>query len=147
MWDGGYDDVWDYDSPESALNAMQTWQADEVEPDGWHRHFGTGRYRINGDKSLEWVKDDDRLSLEHNIIYAVRAKLGYILQDVSVQENSLHIGSEFPAHSKCFTVASEGVVQWVVYHYCDRSVVLGIDEMESTSVANVIERLKRGKNE
>jgi hypothetical protein len=145
IWDGGYQDVWDYSRPETALAAMKTWLTEETsEPQGWIRHYGTGRYRINGDKALEWVKDDDRLSPEHNIIYAVRAKLGYILPDVSIQESSLHIGSEMPAHTQCFTVTSKGAVQWIVYRYCHRNVVLSVDEIETTSVGNVIKRLEGG---
>jgi|SRR5882757_949242 len=145
-WDGGYDDVWDFDSPEAALEALQTWQSDTPEPDGWIRHYGTGRYRINGDKSLEWVKDDDSIGLEQNIVKAIKfSKRQDFFMD-SIQENSLHIGSEFPAHSKCFTVASKGVVRWLVYHCCDRSVVLSVEEMETISIGSVIERLKGGKS-
>src|ERR1044071_5280692 len=45
-FDGGYDDVWDFPSPSAALRAWETWNPDESpEPDGWHRHYVTGRYR------------------------------------------------------------------------------------------------------
>ena len=141
--EGVYDDVWDFLSWRSALQAMETWNPEkDSEPDGWNRHYFTQRYRINGDKNLEWVKDDNDLSIEQNIISAVRSAKGqYCLID-GIMENSLHIGSEMPAYTQCFTVASNGVVQWIVYHYCDRSVVLTIDEMKTTSVANVVQRLK-----
>src|SRR5689334_20474932 len=54
-----FEDSWDFPSHAAALFAMQRWDpAKTPEPDGWHRHPGTGRYRIDGDKSLEYVKSD-----------------------------------------------------------------------------------------
>lgn len=145
-FDGGYETTYDYDSPEAALIAFQNILGEDKEPDGWIRHRDTGRYRINGDSALEWVKDDDKLSLEQNIIEAVKFAKGQGFFVDSIQENSLHIDGRFPARSQCFTVASSGVVRWIVYHYHDRSVVLSVEEMENISIGNVIERLKGGKD-
>lgn len=143
IWDGGYETTYDYESPKSALIALQSVLREDREPDGWTRHFDTGRYRINGDKNLEWIKDNDQLNREKNIIRAIRSTEGNCLID-DVRENSLHVGSEMPAYTQCFTVASKGTVQWIVYRYCHRNVVLSVDEIETTSVGNVIERLKGG---
>ena len=144
--EGVYDDVWDFLSWHAALKALETWDPEkDAEPDGWNRHPLSGRYRINGDKNLEWVKDHDGLSIEQNIVSAVISAKGQHCIIDGIMENSLHIGSEMPAYTRCFTVASNGVVQWIVYHYCDRNVVLTVDEMENTSVGNVVQRLTGGK--
>src|SRR6266567_5573345 len=45
-----FTDTWDFPDEESALKALSTWNPEETsEPQGWHRHPGTGRYRIDGD--------------------------------------------------------------------------------------------------
>lgn len=40
--DFGYDDRWCYDSYEKAKAALEAWDG-TGEPQGWHRHPGTGR--------------------------------------------------------------------------------------------------------
>jgi len=140
--DGGYDNVWDYSSPESALIAMESWCADDPEPQGWHRHHSTGRYRINGKRELEWVKDDGSVSLEQNITFAIQVTKGKDKSIGEIVESSEHIGSEMPIGTQCFTVASEGIYTWIVYHRWDRCVVLSVDELGSVRLGSVIERLK-----
>lgn len=47
--DRTYDDRWCYASVPMALAYAQRWSGEPgTEPDGWHRHPGSGRRRING---------------------------------------------------------------------------------------------------
>jgi hypothetical protein len=50
----GYEDRWCYNSKESALEALSKWDG-TGEPDGWHRHPGTGRRRATGDPLQEYI--------------------------------------------------------------------------------------------
>jgi hypothetical protein len=47
----GYDDRWCYHTDEDAQKALDAWDG-VGEPDGWHRHPGTGRRRQD---DVEWV--------------------------------------------------------------------------------------------
>jgi len=49
----GYEDRWCYHTKEAATAAFEAWNG-EGEPDGWHRHPGTGRRR-NPETGEEWV--------------------------------------------------------------------------------------------
>jgi hypothetical protein len=54
----GYMDRWCYHSVQEAIAAGDAWSGDwpNVEPEGWHRHPGTGRRREGGDPSKEEVR-------------------------------------------------------------------------------------------
>lgn len=52
-----FDDVWDYPSAAAAIAAAETWDG-TGEPDGWHRHPRTKRYRPDGDPSREYRKEE-----------------------------------------------------------------------------------------
>jgi hypothetical protein len=144
-----YDTSYDYHSPDAAINALTTWLHSETpEPDGWTRHRDTGRYRINRDKALEWVKDEDHWTLIQNIVRAVQATQGEdrVIAQV-IPDNTLNLGGEFLEGAQCFFVTSEssndanGVsVSWV-FHYQDRSVVLGEDDIYEAAKENVARRL------
>ena len=153
---GIYETTYDYNSPAKALNAMQTWDPERTpEPDGWTRHHDTGRYRIDGDNALEYVKDDGRMTLEQRIGYAVRATQGLERVIMTVEEHSKHIGSEMPVGTQLFIVTSQSATcthdprcEWYdhVYHYCDRSVVVGFNEVHRVKLGNVLQRLRGGKD-
>jgi hypothetical protein len=49
-------DVWDFPSLARAIAEATSWNPDDGEPQGWHRHPGTKRYRPNGDVAQEYVK-------------------------------------------------------------------------------------------
>lgn len=52
-----FDDVWDFSSQARAIAEATSWNpAADPEPEGWHRHEGTGRYRPNGDPAQEYTK-------------------------------------------------------------------------------------------
>lgn len=50
----GYDNRWCFSSYEKAKTALDNWNGDG-EPMGWHRHPDTGRRRVEGDESKEYV--------------------------------------------------------------------------------------------
>ena len=51
-----YDNAWCYDAQEAAIAAMDEWDPlVEPEPSGWIRHPFTGRRRVGGDPSTEYV--------------------------------------------------------------------------------------------
>lgn len=52
---GIYSDVWQYQSRDAALAALQTWDG-HGEPGGWYRHPATGRRRPDGDPAREFVR-------------------------------------------------------------------------------------------
>jgi hypothetical protein len=45
---------WCYESKEEATAALENME-DGVEPEGWFRHFETGRRRPNGDPEKEYI--------------------------------------------------------------------------------------------
>jgi hypothetical protein len=54
----GYLDRWCYHTVRIAIAAGDAWDGNwpHTEPEGWHRHPGTGRRRENGDPSTEEVR-------------------------------------------------------------------------------------------
>jgi len=147
---GIYATTYDYATPQEALDAMVSWNPEESpEPSGWTRHHDTGRYRINGDVALEWVKDHHSMNREHNVGYAVRVAQGMHRVILKVEENNEHLGSEMPAGTRHFLVTSQDATDErrdSVYHCADRSVVIGHDEMQRVMLGNIIRRLKGGKD-
>lgn len=53
--EGDVIDLWDYDSVEEAIAAMDA-SSGEGEPDGWMRHPVTGRRRPGGNRDKEYVR-------------------------------------------------------------------------------------------
>lgn len=52
----GYADRWCYADPLKAIVAFATWNGEDgTEPEGWHRHPGSGRRRPDGDPEREYV--------------------------------------------------------------------------------------------
>lgn len=49
----GYDDGWCYKDFAVALEALKQWDG-TGEPQGWHRHPGSGRRRPDGDSGREY---------------------------------------------------------------------------------------------
>jgi hypothetical protein len=49
-----YDNRWCYHSIDAASLAMEAWDG-SGEPEGWHRHPSTGRRRVDGDVSREYI--------------------------------------------------------------------------------------------
>jgi hypothetical protein len=50
----GYDDRWCYENKALAEAALNIWGG-TGEPEGWNRHPTSGRRRVGGDASKEWV--------------------------------------------------------------------------------------------
>ena len=59
FWDineNGYEDFFCYDTLEMAIESMNNFNPIiEKEPNGWKRHFSTGRRRPNGDVTKEFI--------------------------------------------------------------------------------------------
>jgi hypothetical protein len=151
---GAYDDSWDFPSPQAALKALETWKEDA--PKGWHHHVATGRYRIDGDERLEYVKDDYRpdMSIEDHVIYAILTAHGQDRVVIEVSDLGIMGAGLFPQGTREFRVVSESSecdhdpkCSWtdLVYHYLDRSVVVRAEDLRRISVGDVIRRLT-GKN-
>lgn len=52
----GYEDCYCYDSLEQATQSMHNFNPDtDIEPQGWKRHPTSGRRRLNGDPTTEYV--------------------------------------------------------------------------------------------
>lgn len=47
----GYENRWCYKTYDAAKEALEAWNGDG-EPDGWHRHPGSGRRRENGIETI-----------------------------------------------------------------------------------------------
>ena len=56
----GHRDRWCYHTMHDALQALEAWQARDCrgEPEGWHRHPGSGRRLAENERSYD---DDDKL--------------------------------------------------------------------------------------
>lgn len=50
----GYDDRWCYESYDQAKAALESWDG-TGEPAGWHRHPTSGRRRVEGEPSSEYL--------------------------------------------------------------------------------------------
>lgn len=53
----GYDDRWCFESAGKALSGLMDWRerGHEGEPDGWHRHPGSGRRRNEAGEEHVWL--------------------------------------------------------------------------------------------
>lgn len=52
----GYEDCYCYDTLEGAHQSMMNYVPEkDKEPEGWKRHPLSGRRRVQGDKSTEWI--------------------------------------------------------------------------------------------
>jgi hypothetical protein len=146
LYDGGYVDMWDYLSYDAALQALACWDGDG-EPDGWNRHFPTKRYRIDGRSDLEYVRSDDD-GVEAQVKNAIKVTCGKNRVITDVQLVSQHFPKPFPDSTKEFIVISESSTcprhDDHVYHYLDRSVVVRKNDLHTTQLANVLQRLNGG---
>lgn len=156
-----FTDTWDFPDEESALKALETWNPEETpEPQGWHRHPGTGRYRIDGNADLEYVKDcyeehkDDKSGaidiVKMNAGRAVQLTHGRDRTIEDIEETTTILGEVFPEGTRCFVVTSESSecehpirCQWIdhIYHYLDRSVVIRAEDLRQVSIATIRRRL------
>lgn len=50
-----YDDAWCYPDQATALKAAAEWDGEGDPPVGWIKQVGTGRRRVDGDPSREYV--------------------------------------------------------------------------------------------
>lgn len=145
---GVFADSWDFPSIAAAMTALNTWNpAETPEPDGWHRHPETRRYRIEGRADLEYVKGDSNAIDEVKRAILVTHGQGRVIREVN-DEGVL--GKLFPQGSRSFRVLSESSeckhdprCQWidVVYHYLDRYVVVRVEDLQRVSVGAVLRRL------
>ena len=53
-WENGYDQNFWYHTPAVAVAALNAWDGID-EPNGWFRNPNTGRRRINGDPTTEYI--------------------------------------------------------------------------------------------
>lgn len=54
-----FEDVWEFPSVARAILAAEIWDpARTPEPEGWHRHPRSGRYRTDGDPGREYRKGE-----------------------------------------------------------------------------------------
>lgn len=142
-------DTWEYPTIIGALVSLAAWNPEEEpEPSGWSRHHDTGRYRIDGDEDLEYVKWDG--PLEEQVAHAIQVTQGKdrVIRDITLKAHVL--GPEFPHGASCRIVRSIDPAcphtphcEWYdqVYSYLDRCVVLSMVGMFSTSMAAVLRRL------
>ena len=147
---GILDEVFEYPSADALLIWLVLWNPEkEREPQGWHRHPGSRRYRIGGMAEMEYVKDDEG-PIESRIAWAIAVIRGKDRQIESIEEMTERLGTSFPESAQCFFVSSTSSeclhtpkCKWLdsVYMYLDRLVVVSSGEAEQVPVGNVIERL------
>jgi len=67
-------DSWDYASPVKATWALLTFDPTSItkEPHGWKRHETTGRYRIQGQRRLEYIKPPSGLAVEKQLEHVIQ---------------------------------------------------------------------------
>jgi len=144
---GIFADSWDFLDFWQALVQFYIWDG-EGEPDGWSRHFNTGRYRIDGDPRLEYIKDDDG-TLEERIKRAVPIVLGadHVVLNIDEEQSAL---SDLPDGTHFYIVKSEHFINGrnkkckhasQVYAYCDRIVVIGLHALLKGAANTVVRRL------
>jgi hypothetical protein len=152
---GFYFESWSYLNPRAALKAMEEWDSEkDKEPGGWHRHVMTGRYRINGDKALEYVKNPLGETLEVQVAYALSVTHG----ETRVVKNfkQTRTGNVFPFGTTHFVVMSESPqcphnprCQTIdhVYQRFDRWVVLSMEQFYEATIDNILRRLTSDNGE
>jgi hypothetical protein len=138
-------DAWEYLHFQQALMVFLLWEPTLLcpEPTGWHRHPGSGRYRINGDPDLEYVKGDGGVE---GIKYAVivTQKCAPIFKVERCKDCEARLGAIFPIGTQVWHVEAEGdYTKFLVYHYLDRSVVLNPVDILTVSIGTVIDRLTK----
>jgi len=144
---GVFADSWDFPRFETALMVFMLWEPDQ-EPTGWHRHRRSGRYRINGDPDLEYVKCGDG-RVEDNVRYAVLTTQGHDHTILSVSEQTDASDTLLLKGMQRFEVESEHCIAdnhichhfQMVYCYGDRYVVLGLNDLIRGKSSTVLRRL------
>src|SRR2546429_8653451 len=148
--DGTFNDQWDYPSLEAAQLGLQNWNPEQTsEPSGWHRHFDTGRYRIDGNPELEYVRSDKEVP--DQVRHAVHVTQPEDRMIAEMSEDTNFLDEIFPRGTRHFRVVVESTSVndtrevCFVYHYIDRCVVLNQHDIEVVSVGTLTQRLKGGK--
>lgn len=142
---GIFADSWDFLNFFHALIQFHVWDG-EGEPDGWSRHPGTGRYRIDGDGQLEYIKDDNG-TIEARIERAIHATQGMDHVVLKTEEEQCSQG-DLPDGTRLFLVESEHFIGdnkcfhvSQCYIYYDRVVVLSLNDLMHGALATVVRRL------
>lgn len=148
---GVYADQWNYQRADDALKALQSWNPEESpEPTGWFRHVTTGRYRIDGDANLEYVKDADSRVMA-SIGAAIKVTQGADRVIIKIEQSEIRddvLG--LIDYTEWFRVISESSechcdprCQWIdlVYHRLDRCVIVAWNDLPKMSIGNVLRRL------
>jgi len=138
---GAYFNSWDFPTVQAALDTLVSWNPDESpEPDDrWHRHPATGRFRIRGDKRLEYVRDAVGESIEKQIAYAIHVTRGLDYTVECIEENT-GAAPEGHCHFSVWTECREQQRYFSVFYYCGRYVVISAYDSWVT-VDNVKQRL------
>lgn len=148
---GMFADAWDFLKVEDAYVAFLVWIPDEKpEPDGWHRHPSSGRYRIDGRVDLEYVKCEDARDIKDNCIRAIMATCGKDRIIRTVREATEHLGKSYPVGTRAFWVFSESsectheaACFWGDQVFCrgDRYAVVKQSQFHRITIAEIIQRL------
>ena len=146
---GVFNDTWEFPDITSALAALDNWNPEESpEPDGWDRHVDTGRYRILGQKEMEYVKFDG--SIDNQVRHAVHVTQGSDRVIEEIRDDSHVLGPTFPNGTKLYQVISTSTecphkspCKWHdnVYHYLGRCVILPLPASYNVTVGCVLRRL------
>lgn len=141
-----FEDSWDFLNRSTALAAFSLWDEQTTEPQGWHRHSRTGRYRIDGDPALEYVKyPGSAKSIEEEIKYAVQITQGKdrVITEVIVHPVQINGWQSFIVVSESNECTHTPPCIWYdrAFRWLDRTVVLAQRDFFTTSVANVKRRL------
>jgi hypothetical protein len=146
---GVFDDTWDYMRMDIGMIAFCNWQPDEErEPMGWTRHITTGRYRLHGDPSLEYIKSPEG-DPQEQATSALKISRGadYVIQGCAEQfpqESFLPGGTRcFLFHGRNTECPHTPTCQWLdtVFHYRDRCVVYSLDELVCMKRRALLDRL------
>lgn len=157
--DGGFDDTWEFASPDLATLAFLGWDpAVEDQPLGWDWHPASGRYRINGDPTLEYVRIKTDKPLDEEIKRAVQTCSGRTLISASIEEVQSAYAKEGPKGTRSFAVSwSHDLHGKRCIHtdcalvYLDRCVILSLEDMVQLvkglrSPATIRQRLTPGSH-
>jgi hypothetical protein len=146
--------TWEFPSVAVAMAAFIAWDPlNEAQPSWWDRDPNLGIYRIQGQEELEYVKFDQG-TIEQQVFYAIKVTCGIDRIIQSIEEDKEPLGRLIPEGTRLFRVIAQSSscthkikCEWMyaVYQYLDRCVVYKIEDCQTVSLANLIQRLTRSQ--
>jgi hypothetical protein len=146
---GVFAESWYYTNELAVWDAFHQWNpTSQKEPMGWTRHVASGRYRLGGDPTMQYIQAYG--SIDEQILHAVTCTKHSEEQMIATRQIPMDYATIFPLGTQCFVTYTESdrcphtpkcQRPYTTFHYLGRSVVLPMDEIMNFYPEQVVARL------